>query len=94
MSEYITVNDAAKAFGVQTLYSFRHCEDMLRWAINRGDIQSVVGVKPIVEGKWTDGEANCPVCGKNKFKDLDADIWADWQPPFCPNCGAKMTKEK
>ena len=26
----------------------------------------------------------------NKFKNLDADIWADWKPPFCPNCGAPM----
>ena len=42
------------------------------------------------KGKWEDGEAKCPVCGEDKFKDLDADIWADWKPPFCPNCGAYM----
>ena len=47
-------------------------------------------VAPVAHGKWTPGIEECPVCGENKFKDLDADIWADWQPPFCPNCGVKM----
>lgn len=94
MSEYITVEDATKAFGIQTVYQFSQCENMLRWAINKGDVQSVTNMKPIVKGEWMDGDANCPVCGENKFKGLDADIWADWQPPFCPNCGAEMTKEK
>lgn len=40
--------------------------------------------------KWEDGNPICPVCGKDKFKDLDADIWSDWKPDYCPNCGAKM----
>lgn len=30
---------------------------------------------------------------KNKFDGLDADIWADWMPNFCPHCGAPMTDE-
>lgn len=46
------------------------------------------------KGKWTNGEPECPVCGEDKFKDLDADIWADWKPPFCPNCGADMRGEQ
>ena len=41
-------------------------------------------------GRWNNGDPICPVCGEDKFKDLYADIWADWQPNFCPNCGAKM----
>ena len=45
-----------------------------------------------VHGKWVDGKENCPICGESKFKGLDADIWADWKPKFCPNCGAKMDK--
>lgn len=45
-------------------------------------------------GQWKNGDENCPICGKSKFKDLDADIWADWQPPFCPNCGADMRGNK
>ena len=47
-------------------------------------------VAEVVHGKWENGNPICPVCGGNKFKDLDADIWCDWQPDFCPNCGAKM----
>lgn len=46
------------------------------------------------KGQWTNTKGECPVCGENKFKDLDADIWADWEPPFCPNCGAKMDGKK
>ena len=45
------------------------------------------------KGQWVDGESKCPVCGEDKFKNLDADIWADWKPPFCPNCGADMRGE-
>ena len=40
-------------------------------------------------GRWECGKP-CPVCGEDRFKGLDADIWADWEPPYCPNCGAKM----
>lgn len=47
-------------------------------------------VVEVMHGKWENGNPICPVCGGNKFKDLDADIWCDWQPDFCPNCGAKM----
>ena len=47
-------------------------------------------VAPVRHGQWEPGNPICPVCGGNKFKDLDADIWADWEPPYCPNCGAKM----
>ena len=47
-------------------------------------------VAPVVHGRWESGNPICPVCGGDKFKDLDADIWCDWQPDFCPNCGAKM----
>ena len=51
-------------------------------------------VAPVVHGKWEPGNPICPVCGGDKFKDLDADIWCDWLPPFCPNCGAKMDGSK
>lgn len=47
-------------------------------------------VAPVVHGRWENGNPICPICGEDKFKDLDADIWCDWLPPFCPNCGAKM----
>ena len=47
-------------------------------------------VVEVRHGRWEPGNPICPVCGENKFKDLDADVWADWQPKFCPNCGALM----
>ena len=47
-------------------------------------------VTPVRHGWWNDGDPYCPICGKNKFVGLDADIWADWKPDYCPNCGAKM----
>ena len=50
-------------------------------------------VAPVRHGRWEPGNPICPVCGENKFKDLDADVWADWQPKYCPNCGARMNKE-
>ena len=43
--------------------------------------------------RWEPGNPICPICGEDKFKGLDADIWSDWEPKHCPNCGAKMDKE-
>lgn len=51
---------------------------------------SAADVAPVVHGRWENGNPICPVCGGDKFKDLDADIWCDWKPDYCPNCGAKM----
>ena len=51
-----------------------------------------VDVAPVVHGRWECGKP-CPVCGRDRFEGLDADIWADWEPPYCPNCGAKMDEE-
>lgn len=50
-------------------------------------------VRPVVRGKWG-LDPQCPVCGEDRYKGLDADIWADWEPPFCPNCGADMRPYK
>ena len=57
------------------------------------DAQPAADVAPVRHGRWEPGNPICPVCGENKFKDLDADVWADWQPKFCPNCGSRMDKE-
>lgn len=46
-------------------------------------------VAPVRHGRWKCNKP-CPVCGGDRFDGLDADIWADWEPPYCPNCGAKM----
>ena len=49
-------------------------------------------VAPVRHGQWECAEP-CPVCGRGRFEGLDADIWSDWEPPYCPNCGAKMDLE-
>ena len=69
-----------------------------------GDVNFVYGIETVLEyaenlpaadvtqvrhGRWKCNKP-CPVCGEDRFKGLDADIWADWEPPYCPNCGAKM----
>ena len=46
-------------------------------------------VVEVKHGKW-DINRNCSVCGVYKFEELDADVWADWDIDYCPNCGAKM----
>lgn len=48
------------------------------------------GDDPVVHGQWKNGCHICPICGIDKFSGLEADIWADWKPNYCPNCGAKM----
>lgn len=48
-------------------------------------------VSPVRHGRWKCNKP-CPVCGGDRFEGLDADIWADWEPPYCPNCGAKMDR--
>lgn len=50
-------------------------------------------VEPVRRGRWEPGNRICPVCGEDKFKGLDADVWSDWTPACCPNCGAKMCLE-
>ena len=52
-------------------------------------IAPTVDAVPVRHGQW-ECQKPCPVCGEDRFKGLDADIWADWEPPYCPNCGARM----
>lgn len=65
-------------------------EDNFKKAIKEMPEGIVVDVEPVRRGRWIDGDPYCPICGKDKFRGLDADIWSDWKPDFCPNCGAKM----
>ena len=51
-------------------------------------------VEKVWRGEWEPGNPICPICGKDKFDGLDADIWADWMPNFCPHCGARMEEGK
>ena len=69
------------------------------WGFGRKNINDVIDgvpaadVEPVRHGRWEPGNPICPVCGEDKFKGLDADIWSDWTPACCPNCGAKMDLE-
>ena len=67
--------------------------DTLRYLERRIRSKSNADVVAVVHGKWTPGNPYCPICGKDKFEGLDADVWADWMPPRCPNCGAIMDLE-
>lgn len=75
--------------------SFRSCgasKDLIDSIVYRINLQEAADVAPVRHGRW-ECQKPCPVCGENRFKGLDADIWADWEPPYCPNCGAKMDEE-
>ena len=99
--DYINRKEALKVFtvykgvripekdidGFENTISYRGAKSLIR-SIPSAD------VRPVVHGEWEPGNSACPVCGEDKFKGLDADIWADWQPPFCPNCGADMRGDK
>ena len=86
MVEYIKREDA---INLLWLFADESCASVV------SDFESLpaADVAPVRHGRWEPGNPICPVCGENKFKDLDADVWADWQPKFCPNCGARMGKE-
>ena len=87
MAEYIERENAIAWF-----MPYAHVGESIDADVVISDIKGMkaADVAPVVHGRWEPGNPICPVCGGNKFKDLDADIWCDWQPDFCPNCGAKM----
>ena len=85
MAEYIEREAAIRVVNEQS--SFTMTRSGLIDSISK---LPAADVAPVRHGQWEPGNPICPVCGGDKFKDLDADIWCDWQPDFCPNCGAKM----
>lgn len=52
-----------------------------------------VEAAPVVHGRW-DHNGNCTACNTNMYNDIDADFWSSYEPPYCPNCGAKMNLEE
>ena len=66
----------------QVSYSREDAADCIRY-------MDAADVAPVRHGRWKCNKP-CPVRGGDRFDGLDADIWADWEPPYCPNCGAKM----
>lgn len=65
-------------------------EEDFKRAIRTIPAGTIIDVAPVRHGRWIDGDPYCPICKKDKFRGLDADVWADWQPDYCPNCGARM----
>lgn len=63
-----------------------------QWYADKIKAISAADVAPVRHGRWKCNKP-FPVCGRDRFEGLDADIWADWEPQYCPNCGAKMDKE-
>ena len=86
MDEYIEREAAIKSLlndsPEQVGYSREDAADCIRY-------MDAADVAPVRHGRWKCNKP-CPVCGVDRFEGLDADIWADWEPPYCPNCGAKM----
>ena len=85
--EYISREAAMKDFEASNSHNPNWTPQRVKTLLLR---QAAADVEGAVHGKWENGNPICPVCGGNKFRDLDADIWCDWQPDFCPNCGARM----
>ena len=95
MDEYIKRKEIRRAYE-KLARSYMHGEPYIAdWKFDEMiEELPISDVAPVRHGRWENGNPICPVCGGDKFKDLDADIWCDWQPAFCPNCGAKMDLEE
>ena len=91
MDEYIKREEIRRAYE-KLARSYMHGEPYIAdWKFDEMiEELPASNVAMVRHGQWENGNPICPVCGGDKFKDLDADIWCDWQPSFCPNCGAKM----
>ena len=87
MAEYITKKAAINAVENAPIELFQSEWEEIEEAINAAPAADVV---PVVHGRWENGNPICPICGEDKFKGLDADIWCDWQPDYCPWRGARM----
>ena len=94
MDEYIKREEIRRAYE-KLARSYMHGEPYIAdWKLDEMiEELPAFDVIPVRHGRWENGNPICHVCGGDKFKDLEADIWCDWQPAFCPNCGAKMDLE-
>ena len=94
MDEYIKREEIRRAYE-KLARSYMHGEPYIAdWKLDEMiEKLPASNVAPVRHGRWENGNPICPICGGDKFKDLDADIWCDWQPTFCPNCGARMDEE-
>ena len=71
-----------------TEFAFDNCYPF--WQFSQAIAQApTIEAAPVVNGYWVDHYI-CSNCGKRSTAGLDADVWTCYEPPFCPNCGAKM----
>ena len=95
MTEYVTLEQAAVAFAIQSVFSTIDCLDALHYAIQKGWI-SPSDIAPVRHGRWihTDlaahwyGKDECSECTYHEHDRRDLSHFN-----FCPNCGAKMDLE-
>ena len=79
--------------------ALREAESRIMWGASAAAVYESIrdvpaaDVAPVRHGRWINGDQYCPICKKDNFRGLDADIWSDWKPDYCPNCGAKMDLE-
>ena len=95
MTKYIKLEELMKFSIRRNRYNKEHGNDFvsgIEMVLEYAKNIPAADVAPVRHGRW---ECNkpCPVCGGDRFEGLDADIWSDWEPPYCPNCGAKMDGE-
>ena len=77
----------------------RVCDDMevnADYALSRLDEIQPVNLSPRETGKWINGV--CHNCGKRpddlrRGTELEYSYW-EQMPPYCPNCGRRMTLER
>lgn len=91
IAEYITLEQAAEAFAIQTVFSTNDCLDMLYYAIQKGWI-SPSDVTTVRHGRWIDkGEyAVCTECGRRSGTQYDGVEPIPLMTQFCSNCGSLM----
>ena len=91
MTEYVTLEQAAAAFAIQSVFSTSDCLDVLHYAIQKGWI-SPSDVTPVRHGRWIDkGKyAVYTECGGRSGTQYDGVEPIPLMTQFCPNCGAIM----
>ena len=91
MTEYVTLEQAATAFAIQTVFSTSDCLDLLHYAIQNGWI-SPSDVTPVRHGRWiNEGKyAVCTECGGRSGTQYDGVEPIPLMTQFCPFCGAIM----
>ena len=94
MTKYIKLEELMKFPIRRNRYNKEHGNDFvsgIEMVLEYAKNIPAADVAPVRHGQWKCNKP-CPVCGGDRFEGLDADIWADWEPPYCPNCGAKMDR--